>query len=116
MEDVNRLHYEPEELAAFEGIESEWPLFLAFELVTACCERRWDEARQLHSQLKTLAVEQDGERLYPELYQVPASAVDQERINPGSQKRVANTNLPLIWTQSLVWLCLLYTSPSPRDS
>ena len=36
VEDVNRLHYEPEELAAFEGIESEWPLFLAFELVTAC--------------------------------------------------------------------------------
>ena len=104
VEDVNRLHYEPEELAAFEGIESEWPLFLAFELVTACCERRWEEARRLHSQLKTLAVEQDGERLYPELYQVPASAVDQERLNPGSQERVANTNLPLIWTQSLVWL------------
>ena len=115
VEDVNRLHYEPEELAAFEGIESEWPLFLAFELVTACCERRWEEARRLHSQLKTLAVEQDGERLYPELYQVPASAVDQERLNPGSQERVANANLPLIWTQSLVWLCLLYTSDAADE-
>ena len=74
VEDVNRLHYEPEELAAFEGIESEWPLFLAFELVTACCERRWEEARRLHSQLKTLAVEQDGERLYPDclLYTSPS--------------------------------------------
>ena len=37
VEDENRLHYEPEELSEFEGIESEWPLFLAFELVTACC-------------------------------------------------------------------------------
>ena len=36
VEDVNRLHYEPEELAQFEGIESEGPLFLAFELLTAC--------------------------------------------------------------------------------
>ena len=44
VEDINRLHYEPEELAQFEGIESEWPLFLAFELVTACCEERWQDA------------------------------------------------------------------------
>ena len=104
VEDITRLHYEPEELAEFEGIESEWPLFLAFELVTACCEGRWEEARGLHCQLKALAVEQEGEHLYPELYQVPTTAVEQERLNPGSQARVANTNLPLIWTQSLAWV------------
>jgi len=38
IEDVTRLHYEREELAQFEHIESEWPLFLAYELITACCE------------------------------------------------------------------------------
>ncbi|MEB3350079.1 MAG: glycoside hydrolase family 15 protein, partial [Cyanobacteriota bacterium] len=37
VEDVSRLHYEREELAEFEGIECEWPLFLAYELITACC-------------------------------------------------------------------------------
>lgn len=104
VEDVSRLHYEPEELAQFEGIESEWPLFLAFELVTACCEQRWDEARRLQTQLKALAVEKDGEQLYPELYLVPEQVVEQERQHPGSQARIANNNLPLIWTQSLVWL------------
>ncbi|EAQ75494.1 putative phosphorylase kinase [Synechococcus sp. WH 5701] len=41
VEDHERLHYEPEELAQFEGIECEWPLFFAYELITACCEERW---------------------------------------------------------------------------
>ena len=104
VEDVNRLHYEPEELAQFEGIESEWPLFLAFELLTACCEQHWDEARRWHKRLTELAVKRDGEHLYPELYRVPAAAVEKERSHPGSQSRNANSNLPLIWTQSLAWL------------
>ena len=47
VEDVTRLHYEREELAQFEHIESEWPLFLAYELVTACCEGRWERGPQL---------------------------------------------------------------------
>ena len=29
-QDPNRLHYEPWELAAFENIESEWPIFFAY--------------------------------------------------------------------------------------
>ena len=104
VEDVSRLHYERDELATFEGIESEWPLFLAYELITACCEERWDDARQWHARLKPLAVEQNGEHLYPELYVVPADRLDAERQQPGSQLRHANDNVPLLWTQSLTWL------------
>ena len=104
IEDSSRLHYEPEELAEFEHIESEWPLFMAYELVTACCEERWDEGREWLHRLKPLAVESDGMALYPELYWIPADRVDAERASPGSQQRVANDNLPLLWTQSLVWL------------
>ena len=104
IEDSSRLHYEPEELAEFEHIESEWPLFMAYELVTACCEERWDEGRDWLRRLKPLAVESDGMALYPELYWIPADRVDAERASPGSQQRVANDNLPLLWTQSLVWL------------
>ena len=117
MEDVSRLHYEPEELAEFEGIESEWPLFLAFELVTACCEERWDDARRWNSRLQGLAVQRDGEALYPELYRVPDERVAAERQQPGSQPRQANTNLPLIWTQSLAWLgeMLLEGLVTPAD-
>ena len=103
-EDVTRLHYEREELAQFEHIECEWPLFLAFELITACCEERWDEARRFRSRLSGLAVQVDGVELYPELYLVPEEAIEAERRQPGSQPRLANENVPLLWTQSLTWL------------
>jgi phosphorylase kinase alpha/beta subunit len=103
-EDVSRLHYEREELAQFEQIECEWPLFLAFELVTACCEQRWGEARQWRQRLAELSLNVDGVALLPELYLVPEPALAAERRNPGSQARIANENVPLLWTQSLTWL------------
>ena len=104
VEDISRLHYEREELASFEGIESEWPLFLAYELVTACFEQRWDEARVWRERLEALQVERDGERLFPELYLVPDDLLELERREPGSQRRIANDNVPLLWTQSLAWI------------
>ena len=98
-------------------IESEWPLFLAFELVTACCEERWQDALSWQDKLTALAVHRDGEALYPELYQVAADRVEAERRQPGSQPREANSNLPLIWTQSLAWLgdMLLEGLITPED-
>ena len=96
VEDISRLHYEREELAKFEGIESEWPLFLAYELMTACCEQRWDDARLWRHRLESLQVDHDGERLFPELYLVPEELLALERRNPGSQRRVANENVPLL--------------------
>ena len=104
IEDVTRLHYEREELAQFEHIECEWPLFLAYELITACCEERWEEARQWRQRLSELSVTVNGVDLLPELYLVPAAAIAAERRNPGSQGRVPNENVPLLWTQSLTWL------------
>ncbi|WP_216901991.1 glycoside hydrolase family 15 protein [Synechococcus sp. CCY 9618] len=110
VEDVTRLHYEREELAQFEHIECEWPLFLAYELITACCEGRWSEARQWRRSLEELSVMVDGEALLPELYLVPARQIESERRQPGSQKRVPNENIPLLWTQSLTWLSDLLLS------
>ena len=104
VEDHNRLHYEREELAQFEHIECEWPLFLAYELVTACCEERWAEAWSWRQRLERVAVEVDGVALLPELYVVPEEAIEAERANPGSQPRRPNENVPLLWTQSLTWL------------
>ncbi|MFM8966654.1 MAG: glycoside hydrolase family 15 protein, partial [Vulcanococcus sp.] len=99
LEDHTRLHYEREELAQFEHIECEWPLFLAYELITACCETRWAEAWQWRQRLTRVAVEVDGVELYPELYVVPKGAIAAERRNPGSQERQPNDNVPLLWTQ-----------------
>ncbi|HBH72962.1 MAG TPA: phosphorylase kinase, partial [Synechococcales bacterium UBA10510] len=99
VEDHNRLHYEREELAQFEHLECEWPLFWAFELITACCEERWDEARQWRQRLASVSVLVDGQPLLPELYLVPKQAVEVERRQPGSQPRLPNANVPLLWTQ-----------------
>jgi phosphorylase kinase alpha/beta subunit len=104
LEDHTRLHYEREELAQFEHIECEWPLFLAYELITACCEERWAEAWQWRQRLSQVAVEVDGVELFPELYVVPKAAIPAERRHPGSQPRQPNDNVPLLWTQSLTWL------------
>jgi phosphorylase kinase alpha/beta subunit len=117
VEDVSRLHYEREELAEFENIESEWPLFLAYELITACCEERWTEARLWRRRLEQLSVPVNGEPLLPELYLVPAEAIEAERLQPGSQARQPNENVPLLWTQSLTWLgdLLLHGLIEPDD-
>ncbi len=117
VEDVTRLHYEREELAQFEHIECEWPLFLAYELITACCEERWSEAGLWRQRLEQLSVMVDGEPLLPELYLVPAEAISAERQQPGSQTRRPNENIPLLWTQSLTWLSdlLLHGLITPAD-
>ena len=117
VEDHTRLHYEREELAEFEHIECEWPLFWAYELITACCEERWEEARQWRQRLHEVSLEQAEGALLPELYLVPEAAVAAERHQPGSQRRLANPNVPLLWTQSLTWLSdlLLAVLISPED-
>ncbi len=117
IEDHTRLHYEREELAEFEHIECEWPLFWAFELITACCEERWEEARQWRQRLAGVSVPVEGTALLPELYRVPEAALAAERRQPGSQPRQPNENVPLLWTQSLTWLAdlLLQGLISPAD-
>jgi phosphorylase kinase alpha/beta subunit len=117
VEDVTRLHYEPEELAEFEHIECEWPLFHAYELITACCEGRWEEAHRWRRRLEELSVTVDGVPLLPELYVVPEGSIAAERRNPGSQPRHPNENVPLLWTQSLTWLSdlLLHGLITPED-
>ena len=117
VEDHTRLHYEREELAEFEHIECEWPLFWAYELITACCEERWEDARQWRQRLHEVSLEQAEGALLPELYLVPEAAIAAERHQPGSQRRLANPNVPLLWTQSLTWLSdlLLAELISPDD-
>ncbi len=104
LEDSSRLHYEPEELRQFENIESEWPLFFTYLLLDAlmCGDR--DAARQWQEKLVPLFVDSDGRRLLPELYFVPSENIPAEKEHPGSQKRLPNENIPLVWAQSLYML------------
>jgi len=104
LEDPTRLHYEPEELARFEGVEAEWPLFEAYLALDAAFRGDADGLHDHRARLAELAVERDGLRLLPELYTLPAAEVEAERAAPGTRPRVPNDNVPLIWAQSLAWL------------
>lgn len=104
LEDEGRLHYEQEELQRFEDIESEWPLFFVYLYLDGIF--RGDDAAASHyeKKLESLTVEQNGEKLLPELYYVPRESIAQEKANPGSSKRLPNANVPLVWAQSLYLL------------
>jgi phosphorylase kinase alpha/beta subunit len=104
IEDASRLHYEPSELREFEHIESEWPLFFTYLLLDALIRDEKEEIEHWKKKLQPLFVEQDGKKLLPELYIVPKESIAAEKADPGSQNRVANENIPLVWAQSLYML------------
>jgi phosphorylase kinase alpha/beta subunit len=104
LEDHSRLHYEPNELKVFEHIECEWPLFFTYLLLDAQFRGDSDLAADYRSRLEKLEQRPNGIGLLPELYYVPASSIEAEKANPGSQLRLPNENVPLVWAQSLWWL------------
>jgi len=103
LEDEGRLHYEQEELQQFAHIESEWPLFFTYLLLDSQMRGDTQAAAEYLTCLKGAAIERDGLWLLPELYYVPEPAIGAEKADPGSQARLPNQNVPLVWAQSL-WL------------
>ncbi|WP_295420265.1 glycoside hydrolase family 15 protein [Sulfurovum sp.] len=101
IEDESRLHYEPSELRKFEHIESEWPLFFTYLLLDALMRHDTEAIEHWKNKLEPLFVEEHGQKLLPELYIVPEELIEAEKQNPGSQKRIPNENIPLVWAQSL---------------
>ena len=100
-EDEDKLHYLPEELERFTNIESEWPLFFTYQLINHWFAGDRLAAEKLNHRLMALTVERAGQQLLPELYFVPETSVDRERIKPGTTDRQPNENQPLVWAQSL---------------
>ncbi len=107
IEDPERLHYQAEELKQFEHIECEWPLFFCYLALDGFFRNDRQSAEAYLDKLSRLTVVKDGLNLLPELYIVPQAALEQERLQPGSQKRLPNDNLPLVWAQSLYLLAQL---------
>ena len=104
LEDHSRLHYEPSELKVFEHVECEWPLFFTYLLLDAHYREEVELAADYRRRLQGLEQRNNGVGLLPELYYVPASSIEAEKANPGSQDRLPNENVPLVWAQSLWWL------------
>jgi phosphorylase kinase alpha/beta subunit len=101
LEDTTRLHYKPEELRQFEHIECEWPLFFTYLWLDSLFAGDSDQIQFYQERLAALAIGPEEIGLLPELYYVPAEKLDLERQKPGSQTRMPNDNVPLVWAQSL---------------
>lgn len=109
VEDHSRLHYDPWELQQFEHIECEWPLFYTYLMLDGLFRGDRAFAEDYRQRLAFVEVKQGGISLLPELYYVPADQVAAERANPGSQTRLPNANVPLVWAQSLYYLGQMIT-------
>ena len=101
LEASERLHYEPEELKQFEHLESEWPLFFTYLVLDGIFFGRPEQVAEYRERLDRVSVQRGSHALLPELYYVPEDAVEAERAEPGSQQRLPNDNVPLVWAQSL---------------
>ncbi|TVZ39811.1 phosphorylase kinase alpha/beta subunit [Alteromonadaceae bacterium 2753L.S.0a.02] len=119
IEDPSRLYYEHSELATFQHIESEWPLFFCYLYLNALFTGSKQTAEHYYQKIKNLMIEKDGIGLIPELYYVPNEAIIEEKRNPKSQPRKPNENLPLVWAQSLYYTARLldlgYLKPNDLD-
>lgn len=101
IEDPHRLHYESHELKAFADIECEWPLFFCYQFLNHLFDKNTAAADQYRARIESIAIEREGKKLVPELYYVAYDDIEAERKQPGSQARVPNDNIPLVWAQSL---------------
>ena len=101
-EDPTRLYYDPGELKVFENIECEWPLFFCYLIIDAVFRGDREMANDFSSELDRILITTDeGLKLVPEMYTVPAPLVDQEYMNPHSQDRIPIGQCPFMWAQSL---------------
>ncbi|XP_076312264.1 putative phosphorylase b kinase regulatory subunit alpha isoform X1 [Tachypleus tridentatus] len=101
-EDPSRLYYEPWELKVFEGIECEWPLFYCYLIIDACFRGDREAVEEYSEALDEILIKsENGLKLVPELYTVPADKVDLEYRQPHSQDRVPIGQIPFMWAQSL---------------
>lgn len=101
IEDSHRLHYDPHELKQFMDIECEWPLFFTYLLLNRLFANHQEGATDYREKIDSLMVEQNGQKLLPELYIVPRDLIEVEKASPHSQSRKPNENIPLVWAQSL---------------
>ena len=119
IEESSRLYYEHSELANFEHIESEWPLFYTYLYLNALFDGLQTTAKHYRQKIESLMIKKNGLGLIPELYYLPQENVSAEKKQPHSQVRLPNENIPLVWAQSLYYTGLLldhdYIAPQDLD-
>ncbi|KAH1027270.1 hypothetical protein HUJ05_000815 [Dendroctonus ponderosae] len=101
-EDPSRLYYEPWELRMFENIECEWPMFFCYLIIDSLFAGDRGSALEYIERLEEIMIKtEDGVKLVPQLYAVPAELVAGEYREPGTQNRIPLGQSPFLWAQSL---------------
>ncbi|KAH8030080.1 hypothetical protein HPB51_006512 [Rhipicephalus microplus] len=81
----------------FDNIECEWPLFFCYFIIDACFRDDRNTAEEYSELLDRLLIKTDtGLKLVPEMYAVPADAVNQEYEQPHTQGRIPVGEIPFI--------------------
>uniref|UniRef100_A0A5K3EN75 Phosphorylase b kinase regulatory subunit n=2 Tax=Mesocestoides corti TaxID=53468 RepID=A0A5K3EN75_MESCO len=99
--------YSQGELSKFRGIESEWPMFFAYQVIACHFEQQYEKAQEFAEMLESLLVHPLSEEYpwLPKFYFVPECSIDAEKENPGSQERRSNFKLRMeprfLWGQSV---------------
>ncbi|KAL5467658.1 hypothetical protein EMCRGX_G031920 [Ephydatia muelleri] len=70
-EDKRKTFYDSHEVAQFEGIECEYPLFYGYLVLTELCRGHRDKAESYWKKLEACTVEMNGYTTIPRLYYVP---------------------------------------------
>ncbi|KAM3176771.1 hypothetical protein ACTXT7_005839 [Hymenolepis weldensis] len=100
--------YSQGELGKFRGIENEWPMFFAYQVIAAYFDKEMEKAEQFGENLEQLLVHPVSEKYpwLPKYYFVPEGSLAAEREKPGSQIRRSNfklrTDPRFLWGQSNV--------------
>ncbi|VDM17108.1 unnamed protein product, partial [Hydatigera taeniaeformis] len=99
--------YSQGELSKFRGIESEWPMFFAYQVIGSFFNQQLERAEQFAELMEPLIVHPVSEKYpwLPKYYFVPEGSVEAERENPGSQARRSNFKLHMeprfLWGQAV---------------
>ncbi|ORX93773.1 phosphorylase kinase alphabeta [Basidiobolus meristosporus CBS 931.73] len=133
LEDTSRGYYNAQELAVFEHVECEWPLFFTYLILDGLFSGDDELVERYKDAIEPLIIDsmeidnfgecvgdpdakagrtpprtpplsprvRDSIPLIPELYYVPKELIEAEKANPGSQMRMPNDNVPLVWANSL---------------
>ncbi|XP_033113441.1 phosphorylase b kinase regulatory subunit beta-like [Anneissia japonica] len=109
LEDKNRRYYRQAEIKLFDGIESEWPMFYAYMVIDGVAKGDEDQVEEYYEKMMSSCIEtKDGGLIMPKCFIVPGHCVDEEKAEPGSQRRYPSNNDKIfLWGQSILIIAQL---------
>uniref|UniRef100_A0A0X3PN91 Phosphorylase b kinase regulatory subunit n=1 Tax=Schistocephalus solidus TaxID=70667 RepID=A0A0X3PN91_SCHSO len=108
--------YTQGELSKFRGIENEWPMFFAYQIIACYFAKDYEKAQMFEDLLEPLLVTPVSEKYpwLPKYYFVPEDSLDEERETPGKAIRKSNFKLQaeprFLWGQSVFIVSQLMSS------